>query len=155
MDGVLNATLVLHFTGTEGMGLYAMVALGITALEVVPAALAQVLYPRMAQEYGAGRDTRHLVGISVKPMLATSAALAVVAAVGWFAVEPVVQFLIPQYVGAVPAMQWALLLPVVASFQPVVSVSTWSAGRTCTWPPPRAGSPPTSSPSWCSGPKRT
>ena len=104
------------------MGLYAMVALGITAMEVVPAALAQVLYPRMAQEYGAGRDTRHLVRISIKPMLATFAGLAVVAAVGWFAVEPAVRFVIPQYVGAVPAMQWALLLPVVSSFQPVVSV---------------------------------
>jgi O-antigen/teichoic acid export membrane protein len=120
--GVINSTLVLRFTGTEGMGLYAMVALGITALEVVPAALAQVLYPRMAQEYGAGRDTRDLVRISIKPMVATSAGLAVVAVVGWFAVEPVVLFLIPQYVGAVPAMQWALLLPLVASFQPVVSV---------------------------------
>ena len=120
--GVINSTLVLHFTGTYGMGLFAMVALGTAALEVVPAALTQVLYPRMAQEYGAGRDTRHLVRIAKKPMLATSAGLAVMAAVGWFAVEPVVQFLIPQYVGAVPAMQWALLLPVVSSFQPVVSV---------------------------------
>jgi O-antigen/teichoic acid export membrane protein len=120
--GVINSTLVLEFTGTEGLGLYAMVALGIAAMEVVPAALAQVLYPRMAQEYGAGRDTRHLVQISIKPMLATSAGLAVVAAAGWFAVEPAVRFLIPQYVGAVPAMQWALLLPVVSSFQPVVSV---------------------------------
>ena len=93
------------------MGLYAMVALGITALEVVPAALAQVLYPRMAQEYGAGRDTRHLVRISIKPMLATAAGLVAVAVVGWFAVEPAVRVLIPQYVAAVPAMQWALLSP--------------------------------------------
>lgn len=120
--GVIDSTLVLHFTGTKGLGLYAMVVLGVAALEVVPAALAQVLYPRMAQEYGAGRDTRHLMRISIKPMLATSAGLAVVAAVGWFAVEPTVRFLIPQYVEAVPAMQWALLLPVVSSFQPVVSV---------------------------------
>jgi O-antigen/teichoic acid export membrane protein len=120
--GVINLTLVLNFTGTEGLGLYAMVGLGITALEVVPAALTQVLYPRMAQEYGAGRDVRHLVRISIKPMLATAAALAVVAAVGWFTVEPVVRILIPQYVAAVPAMQWALLLPVVSSFQPVTSI---------------------------------
>ena len=83
--GVINSTLVLHFTGTYGMGLYAMVALWITAMEVIPAALAQVLYPRMAQDYGAGRDIRHLVRISIKPMLATFAGLAVVAAVGWFA----------------------------------------------------------------------
>lgn len=119
---VVNSTLVLNFTGTHGLGLYAMVAVEIAALEVVPAALAQVLYPRMAQEYGAGRDTRHLVRISIKPMLATAAGLAVVAAVGWFAVEPAVRVVIPQYVEAVPAMQWALLLSVVSSFQPVVGV---------------------------------
>ena len=120
--GVINATLVLHFTGNYGMGLYAMVALSITAMEVIPAALAQVLYPRMAEDYGAGRDIRHLVRISIKPMLATFAGLAVVAAVGWFLAEPVVQFVVPQYVAAVPAIQWALLLPLVSCFLPLESV---------------------------------
>ena len=129
-----------------------MVALGIAALEVVPAALAQVLYPRMAQEYGAGRDTRHLVRISVKPMLATSAGLAVVAAVGWFAVEPAVQFLIPEYVGAVPAMQWALLLP--GGEQLPAGGVRLQRGRPAGHVPGcrrLRRSPPTSSPSWCSG----
>ena len=120
--GVINATLVLHFTGNYGMGLYAMVALSITAMEVIPAALAQVLYPRMAQDYGAGRDIRHLVRISIKPMLATFSGLAVVAAVGWFLAQPVVQFVVPQYVAAVPAIQWALLLPLVSCFLPLESI---------------------------------
>jgi O-antigen/teichoic acid export membrane protein len=119
---VINSTLVLNYTGTYGMGLYAMVTLGVAAMEVIPAAMVQVLYPRMAQEYGAGRDIRHLVQISVKPMLATCAGLSVVAAVGWFAAEPVVQFVVPQYVEAVPAIQWALLLPVVSCFLPLDSV---------------------------------
>ena len=119
---VINSTLVLNYTGTYGMGLYAMVALGVAAMEVVPAAMVQVLYPRMAQEYGAGRDIRYLVQISVKPMLATCAGLAVVAAVGWFAAEPVVRFVVPQYVEAVPAIQLALLLPLVSCFLPLDSV---------------------------------
>ena len=120
--GVINATLVLHFTGTYGMGLYAMVALSITAMEVIPAALAQVLYPRMAQDYGSGRDIRHLVRISIKPMLATFSGLAAVAAVGWFLAQPVVQVVVPQYVAAVPAIQWALLLPLVSCFLPLDSI---------------------------------
>ena len=99
-----------------------MVALSITAMEVIPAALAQVLYPRMAQDYGAGRDIRHLVRISIKPMLATFSGLAVVAAVGWFLAQPVVQFVVPQYVAAVPAIQWALLLPLVSCFLPLESI---------------------------------
>lgn len=120
--GVINSTLVLSLTDTHRMGLYAMVLLAITALEVVPAAVAQVLYPRMAQEYGAGRSRRHLVRIAIGPMAATCATLSVVAAVGWVAAEPLVRFVIPQYVDAVPALQWALLLPLVNSFQPLVSV---------------------------------
>ena len=120
--GVINSTLVLSLTDTHRMGLYTMVLLAITALEVVPAAVAQVLYPRMAQEYGAGRSRRHLVRIAIRPMVATCAALSVVAAVGWVAAEPLVRFVMPQYVDAVPALQWALLLPLVHSFQPLASV---------------------------------
>jgi O-antigen/teichoic acid export membrane protein len=122
--GVINSTLVLHFAGTYGMGLYAMVALATAAMDVVPTAVGQVIYPRVAHEYGSGKDTHHLLRIVIKPMLATSAGMAVVAAVGWVAAEPMVTLVMPQYVGAVPAMQWALLLPVVTSFQMVMAVFT-------------------------------
>jgi O-antigen/teichoic acid export membrane protein len=120
--GVINSTLVLRFTGTHGMGLFAMVLVAISALEVVPAAVGQVLYPRMAQEYGAGCTKRHLFKLTIKPMVATWAGLSVVVVAGWFAAEPLVHLVIPQYVEAVPAMQWALLLPWVNSFQPLNSV---------------------------------
>ena len=120
--GVVNSTLVLHFMGTHGMGLYAMVALAITALGVIPAALGQVLYPRMAQEHGMGHDERHLVRIALKPALATFAGLSVLVLVGWLLVEPLVRLVIPLYVEAVPAMRWAILLPLVSSFQPLVSI---------------------------------
>jgi O-antigen/teichoic acid export membrane protein len=120
--GVINSTLVLKFTGTHGMGLFAMVLVAISALEVVPAAVGQVLYPRMAQEYGAGCSKRHLVKITIKPMVATWVGLSIAVVAGWFAAEPLVRLVIPQYVDAVPAMQWALLLPWVNSFQPLNSV---------------------------------
>jgi FtsH-binding integral membrane protein len=55
-------------------------------------------------------------------MLATFAGLAVVAAVGWFAAEPAVRFVMPQYVDAVPAMRWALLLPLASCFLPLEAV---------------------------------
>jgi O-antigen/teichoic acid export membrane protein len=120
--GVINSTLILHYTGTFGMGLYAMVAVAMAAMEVVPGALAQVLYPRMAQEYGEGQGIRRLVRIAIWPMLATCAGMAVVAVFGWFLAEPVVTFVVPQYVDAVPAIQWALLLPVVSCFLPLEAV---------------------------------
>ena len=120
--GVINSTLVLKFTGTHGLGLFAMVLVTISALEVVPAAVAQVLYPRMAHDFGAGSSKRHLVKITIKPMVATWAGLSVLVLAGWFAAEPLVRLVIPKYVDAVPAMQWALFLPWVNSFQPLNSV---------------------------------
>jgi O-antigen/teichoic acid export membrane protein len=120
--GVITSTLVLKYTGTRGMGLYAMVLVAIAALEVVPAAVAQVVYPRMAQEYGGGCSNRDLVRIALKPMLATCAGLSVIVVAGWFAAGPLVRLVIPQYGDAVPAMQWALLPPLVSSFQPLNSI---------------------------------
>ena len=76
----------------------------------------------MAQEYGGGGSRRHLIRIALKPMLATCAGLSVVVLAGWFAAEPLVRLVIPQYVDAVPAIRWALLLPWVNSFQPLNSI---------------------------------
>ena len=113
--GVINATLVLHFTGNYGMGLYAMVALWITAMEVIPAALAQVLYPGWPRTTGPGGTSAISCGSRSSrcwqplpdwrrwPPSAGSLP------------NPSCKFVVPQYVGAVPAIQWALLLPVVSS----------------------------------------
>ncbi len=120
--GVTTSTLVLRLTGTRGMGLYAMVLVAISALEVVPLAVSQVIYPRMAQEYGAGCSIRRLIRIAQKPMLATFAGLSVVVVAGWFAAGPLVRLVIPQYVDAVPAIQWGLLIPWVATFQALTAV---------------------------------
>ncbi len=120
--GVITSTLVLRFTGTKGMGLYAMVLVAISALEVVPLAVAQVVYPRMSQEYGGGCTTKHLIRIARKPMLATCAGLSVVVVAGWFAAAPLVRLVIPNYVDAVPAMQWGLLIALIGSFRALDSI---------------------------------
>ena len=49
---VLNSTLVFTYTGKEGLGLYAMVLVAGGAFELLPAAVSQVIYPRMAEQYG-------------------------------------------------------------------------------------------------------
>lgn len=119
---VIDSTLVLKFAGTEGMGLYAMVILATTALQLVPQAVGQVVYPRMAQEYGKSERLSDLVQIARKPILITSLGLIPVTAIAWLLVRPVMELLLPAYVDAVPAMYWALLLPFISSFQPVNAV---------------------------------
>jgi len=71
--GVINSTLVLKFAGTKGMGLYAMVLIATASLDLIPQAVSQVVYPRMAEQYGRSSSVRELVTIARRPMFITAA----------------------------------------------------------------------------------
>ncbi len=113
---MINSTLVLKFTGTKGMGLFSMVLVGMAAVEVVPLAVSQVVYPRMAEERGRGCTIGDLVQIARKPILLTAGGLLVVIVIGWLLVEPLMRLVIPAYVDGASAMRWALCLAFVTCF---------------------------------------
>lgn len=119
---VLNSTLVLKFAGIEGMGLYAMVMMANTAIEFIPAAVNQVVHPRMAERYGQAHRVGDLLRISWKPMVLTAVGLVPIVAAAWWLMPPVVRFLIPKYAAAIPAMRWGLLLPLANCFYPMAGV---------------------------------
>jgi O-antigen/teichoic acid export membrane protein len=116
---VVDSTLVLRLAGNEGMGLYAMVLMASAALEVIPSAVAQVVYPRMSEEYGRSDRLDRLVRIARKPTIVSTIGLIPVIVAGWLLVGPFMRSFLPNYAGAVSAMQWSLLIPLVASLQPV------------------------------------
>lgn len=119
--GVANSTLVLRFTGTEGMGLYSIVLMASNTLGLLPVAVTQVVYPRMAEQFGKTESLRDIIRMAKKPILLTSLGLIPVIALAQLLVEPTVRLVVPRYVGAVPAIRWALLIPFVMSFQPINS----------------------------------
>jgi O-antigen/teichoic acid export membrane protein len=119
---VINQTLVLSFTGTHGMGLYAMVAMTSGTMTMLPMSLSQVIYPRMAEQFGRGASLGDLCRTAVKPMLLSAAGMALIVFIAWWLVEPATRLLVPKYVEAVPAMQWALLQPVIMCFAPINNV---------------------------------
>lgn len=118
----LDATLVLAWAGTRGLGLYALAQLVTTTLRLVPDALGQVVYPHMAQEYGRGQGARALMRMARAPIATTAMILAAIAASGWFAMEPVVRLVLPKYLDGVTAAQWTLLSCVLLAFQPMNNV---------------------------------
>jgi O-antigen/teichoic acid export membrane protein len=119
---VINSTLVLKLAGTTGMGLYSMVLMAGATVELIPLAVVQVVYPRMAEQYGRRQSVHALTSIARKPIIASVLGLIPVIALAWWAVGPVMHLLIPKYVDAVPAMRWSLLLALVTCFQPLNSV---------------------------------
>jgi O-antigen/teichoic acid export membrane protein len=111
----LEGTLVFEILGRRDMGLYAMVVVAGTTLEMLPLAVSQVIYPRMAEQFGRTHQLSTVLRMAVKPMLVTTAGMVPLVLLGWWLARPVTQILLPKYVGAVPAMQWALLPPLVTS----------------------------------------
>ncbi|MCE5268677.1 MAG: oligosaccharide flippase family protein, partial [Planctomycetaceae bacterium] len=115
----INSTLVLRYTGTEGLGLYSVALMAVTALEILPLAVTAVLYPRLAEQYGRTGKVRGLLDAAWKPIVLTFLGMTLVTAAGWVLVGPVVQILAPKYVDAVPVVQWSLLIPLLTSLAPV------------------------------------
>jgi len=119
---VLNSTLVYGYLGEQGLGLYSIVLVAGGALELLPAAVGQVLYPRMAEHYGRTGRLSDLIRMSIKPILFSVIGIIPLIVVGWFAVGPVIRFIVPAYSDAVPAVRWSLLVPFVQSFCPINNV---------------------------------
>lgn len=119
---VVDRTLVLGLAGTEAMGLYAVALMAVGAVGVLPAAMSQIMYPRLAQQFGVQESLAALLRLSWKPMLVTAALLIPLVIAGWFLAPPLVRWLIPAYVEATPAMQWALPSALVACFDPLQKV---------------------------------
>ncbi|MGO9114897.1 MAG: hypothetical protein ACLP9L_37270 [Thermoguttaceae bacterium] len=118
----LEGTCVFEILGRRDMGFYAMAVVVGTTLELLPLAVSQVIYPRMAEHYGRTHKVNAILWMAVKPMLATFAGLAPLVLLGWWLARPLTWALLPDFLGAVPAMQWALLPPLLTSFFPIINV---------------------------------
>ena len=70
----------------------------------------------------AAMSSARFCGWRSKPMLLTFAGMVPLVCLGWWLAGPLTQVLLPKYVGAVPAMQWALLPPLLSSLFPIHNV---------------------------------
>jgi O-antigen/teichoic acid export membrane protein len=118
----LDKQFVSNILGNNGMGLYSIVIVAGGTLEMLPAAVSQVIYPRMTQHYGKTGRLGEVLLMAVKPMLLTLAGMAPLAFIGWWLAEPLTRWLLPNYVQAVPAMKWALLPPLLSALVPIHNI---------------------------------
>ena len=103
---LLDQTLVPCLTNSTGMGLYKVAMQAVAPLELLPLAVSQVIYPRMAEQYGRTEQLDGLLHMTLKPVLLTVAGMVPLVACCWLLVGPVVRVLIamhlllPKYVGS-------------------------------------------------------
>jgi O-antigen/teichoic acid export membrane protein len=120
--GALDSTLVLHFEGVKGLGLYALALMAGSSLNLLPEAMTQVVYPQMAEGHGSGERLLQLLRRAARPTMLLLACVIPLAALGWLAAPSLVVWIAPKYVDVIPAARWALLVPVVACFSPALQV---------------------------------
>jgi O-antigen/teichoic acid export membrane protein len=106
----MDRLLIIQHLGTEQLGYYTP-ALQIKAgLQILPASIFQVLYPKMCNLYGQTGNPKSLIGLALKPLPFLAIALLPFFILGWFLVDPFVSFVLPNYVKGIPAAQWIVIL---------------------------------------------
>lgn len=116
---VLNSTLVLQYLGTVGMGLNSLVIVAGATLDLLPLAVTQVVYPRMAEQFGRTGNIHDLLHITWKPIIILATGMIPLIALIWLLVGPVMRIVLPAYIDAVPAIKWGILIPFISSFSPI------------------------------------
>jgi O-antigen/teichoic acid export membrane protein len=106
----IQNTFVLKFGGAEQFGLFQLALMVETSLGVVVFSVSQVVYPKMAFEYGKGKDIKDLLQVSFKPILFIFILLVPSIFLGWILLPYAVNWLLPKYVNGVGAAQWTMLL---------------------------------------------
>jgi O-antigen/teichoic acid export membrane protein len=119
---VLNSTLVLSYMGSRGLGLFSIANLAGSSIAMFPLALSQVVYPKMAHEYGRTGRITPLLRMTVKPTLVTLGFTALVVMVVWFALPPVIRVVLPKYVEGTAAAQWQVASIVILALTPVNNI---------------------------------
>jgi O-antigen/teichoic acid export membrane protein len=119
---VLDSTLVLKFLGVKGLGLYALALLVGPTIQQIPAALTQICYPRMAEEYGRSGLLRDLFRMVNRPMVLMTLGMVPLILIAWAALPPATHLLLPKYEAGVPAARWALIPAWLMCLMPALNV---------------------------------
>ncbi len=116
---VLDSTLVLHFLKTSGLGFYQLAVIAGTTLALLPGSLSQIVYPRMAEQYGRTGKLRDLIDQVWRPVLYLCIATVPAVLAGWFLIPPLTKTFLPQYSPGISAAQWTLVSIAISCLEPV------------------------------------
>lgn len=100
----LERWMILGFLGTEALGQYTLAVVCTGMLSLLPAVIAQQMYPRMALKMGRTGDKKSLRPLVIGQTVAASTVTAAMVATAYVLLPYVTERFLPQYVqGVVPA----------------------------------------------------
>ncbi len=129
-----EAALALKFAGPTGLGLFAVASVMRDAMNVLPAAVQQVLMPSVVERYAREGSVRGVTVWSVIPTLVTTGITAALAVIAALLLGVAVPWGLPKYAAGVPLMRVCLWFAVIsAASLPLNTLfatgRAWSVGR--------------------------
>ncbi len=118
----LNSTFIVEFLGGESLGLYTISNLAFATLSLIPSSLNQVLYPKLAREYGEGAVLSKLLKSALKAGFTVFAILVPFTMMAWYFLPYFVELLLPKFMGGVEAGRYTLALPLVMSLASIDNI---------------------------------
>ncbi len=112
----LERVVLLYRGDVQALGMYAPAVAVLSAMAVVPAAVAMYLYPQMSFRLGQTQDPRQLWKLSRFAIAASVGCGLPVVLLGWPLIPPIVAEWFPAYAPAVPAMRISLLTGLMLGF---------------------------------------
>ncbi len=107
----VQSTMIAHMGSITWLGLYNFTNQIIMALLVIPNAVADILRPKFATTYGlTNGDIRKTLKSAVKPLFMTFLLSVIAMIFSWLFVGDIIKWLLPKYVDAIPALNYAMLI---------------------------------------------
>jgi len=111
----LESTFVLSALGMSSLGLFSIVFLAHQAMFNLVNHFMQVYLPRVTEEWGRTRNIACCVRMCIAPTFLAVTSTLLLVAFCWVTIGPFVKWVIPDYVDALPALEWAcLIMPITA-----------------------------------------
>lgn len=106
-----QAAFILKLGGETYLGLFTFVNYILSALLIIPNAVAEILRPKFAAVYGeSDGEVRTTLQVAVKPLLAAMAVAISAAFLAWVVVDDLIVWMLPKYVEAIPGIAIALMI---------------------------------------------
>lgn len=113
---IIQRSFVLGWGGTKALGLYGLALMVENAMMVITNSVSNIIFPKMAMEWGKSKNITVLIQILFKPTLGTFAVNLFAVIAGWFILPFFVKLLIPKYIEGLYVTQLSLIVGLFAVF---------------------------------------
>jgi O-antigen/teichoic acid export membrane protein len=125
-----DRVILLHRGTVATLGYYAPAVAVLSAMAIIPGAVASYVYPRMSYALGRGQTEDVVRRMALRAASISVAAGLPLVVAGWFTAPAVISRFFPQYVASIPAVRWSLLSGLLWGLSPATQV----LGSLKAWP---------------------